>query len=306
MSYARRRIDIAFRIQGPNTIPGASGNTLVARGLRVQATISKPDATPPVAELRIYGLTLAAMNGLSTIGLPPQVYTGNTVAIMAGDDRGTSQVFSGHIMEAYAELNEAPDSTFVVRAQTGLMQRMAPVPPTSFNGSVDVATVMAQLASIAGYTFWNNGVQGVMLDSCYLRGTAQEQIEAVRAHADISANVDGNKLTIWPKTGSSTPPSQVVPRIAADTGMIGYPRFNAGMVSVDMEFNPSITQGGTIQVESVIKPASGQWIVLGLQHHIESETLDGAWLTHADCYNAKFYQGVLNGQRQASGERSDA
>ncbi|MGI4814259.1 MAG: baseplate hub protein, partial [Janthinobacterium lividum] len=169
MSFSRRRIDVSFRIAGPNSIPGATGNTLIAKGLRVHATISKPGMVPGIAQVRIYGLSLSAMNQLSTIGIVRQAANGNEITISAGDDNGTSVCFQGQINECYADLNESPDSPLVVHAQTGLLNQLAPAQATSYAGSVDAAQVLAYLASASSpiLQLENNGVAGIMLSNPY-------------------------------------------------------------------------------------------------------------------------------------------
>ena len=283
MSFARRRIDVSFRIAGPNGIPGATGNTLVASGLRVHATISKPGLVPGVAQVRIYGLPLSAMNQLSTIGMPRMSANGNEITIAAGDDRGTSVVFVGQINEAYADLNEAPNSPLVVHAQTGLLDQMRAVQPTSYKGSVDAVQVLAFLAQGASPALQleNNGVQGVMLANPYYPGTIGQQIEQVCRHGDIDFVIDGGVLAIWPRGGTR---SGVVPLVSADTGLIGYPRYSQAHIAIDCEFNAQISPGRQVEVRSIITPASGLWAVQSVTHQIESEVPDGAWLTHAECW----------------------
>ena len=170
--------------------------------------------------MQAYGLPLNLINQLTRAGLQ---YTGrfNQLTIAAGDaETGMSQIFSGNIIDSYPAFQGA-DSPFIMSATTTNLLQMTPVKPGTFPGTVDVATIMGQMAQQAGLKLENNGVD-VKLSNPYFPGTIIDQIYSCAKAANIYAYIDRvtGRLAIWPKTGSR---SGTVPVISPATGMIGYP-----------------------------------------------------------------------------------
>ena len=65
--------------------------------------------------------------------------------------------------------------------------------------------------------------------------------------------------------------------------MVGYPQHTANGISVQTLFYPQIANGTRIEVDSVLKPANGQWTVYNVGHEISAETPGGPWFTRVDC-----------------------
>lgn len=71
----------------------------------------------------------------------------------------------------------------------------------------------------------------------------------------------------------------IVPRIAADSGLIGYPTFDGVGVNFRTLFNPSVVFGGSILLVTDVQQAAGEWVVTSVAHHLESEKPGGAWFS---------------------------
>jgi hypothetical protein len=125
-----------------------------------------------------------------------------------------------------------------------------------------------------GKTFENNGVQ-VQLSNPYYSGSAREQALAVVRDAGIQWNgLDENKLAIWP-SGQSRGGS--IPVVDKTSGMENYPIFTSKGIQVTSLFNPSITFGGKIQVNSILDGANGQWVVYALTYNLDAKVPRGKW-----------------------------
>lgn len=279
MSLTKRRIDLTFRL-GEGSFGGDGSNTVKVTGLRCTASISKAGGVSMTAlQLRVYGLPLTLMNRLTTLGKQLTAGRNNTVTVEAGsDDTGMAVVFIGTIHQAWADLNSAPDAVFTVEAYTSLLDALRPLPPTSFNGSADVATILSGLAQQMGYAFENNGVS-VQLAYPYFPGTGRDQAMAAAHAANINILFDDSTLAIWPKNGKRGGAAVL---LSKDTGMVGYPTWTANGLVITSEFNPSITFGGTIHVQSIITPACGDWTVFKVDHDLESEMPGGKWFTRVE------------------------
>jgi hypothetical protein len=208
MAFTRKHLTATFQL-GRGSFGNSGFDTITVSGLRIDATIEKTAGVAfPSLEMSVYGLTLNLMNKLTTIGKQLTDQKNNLVTLNASEDGGPSTVvFIGNIYQAYAQFDGA-ESSLVITAVSAGVAAIAPVAPTSFKGSVDVALVMSHIAQASGHNFENDGVS-VKLSNPYFAGTAAQQMQLAAAAANINATIDLGTLAIWPKNGSrgGKPPS---------------------------------------------------------------------------------------------------
>lgn len=282
MTLARRHIDLKFQL-GQGSFGDGGFDTVEVTGLRVSATISKTGGVSLSSlNLRAYGLDLSTMNQLSTLGKPLIYGRKNIVSVTAGDDvTGMALIFSGIMQEAWVDAQGAPDVAFLVTAYTGQLDSLRPLPPSSFPGSADAATIVSGLATQMGYGFENSGVT-VQLANPYFPGTGRQQLETVARAGDFNFFVDDvtNVVAIWPRDGARDGAAILV---SPDTGLVGYPAHTQDGINVTTVFNPNIVYGRALKVESALIPSSGIWKPYAVTHDLESETPGGKWFTQAAC-----------------------
>jgi hypothetical protein len=290
-SYVQRKLDFTFKLQN-GTFTSTSSNSVTLSGLRASVTITRVGADSfNQAVGQIYGLTLDMMNDLSTMGKLIANNKRNEVAIYAGDDKsGMGLVFSGTMHDVWANLENAPDAKLEFAAQTGLPDLIAAVSPSSYQNGADVATIISGIAGQIGRTFENNGVS-VFLDNAYFPGTALQQIAEAAEAARILWEDDGHTIAIWPVDGTR---GGVIPLIGPDSGLIGYPKFTRGGVDIVSVFNPNVQLGGQVQVQSIIRGATGKWRVSDMVHTLQSQTPGGNWLTAIRLIDPVIWSGKQN------------
>ena len=275
--YAPRRIDLTFRL-GKGSF-GEDGSTqLTFKGLRVVAYIELATAPhPALARLRIYGLTLDHMNQLSRAGLSYKART-DLIQVDAGDDvTGLSTVFVGQIIDAYPDMRNQPDVSFYVYATPTNVAQLRPVTPTSFTGSTTTEPALKAIAVKGNWTLENTGVN-TALQTPYFQGTAWDQLLSCVRAANCFAHVDGitNILAVWPKDGARNSLNEII--VSPDTGMIGYPTFQATLVIVKRLYdNKTIQMGQVIQILSELTAANGRFTVITISYDLASELPQGPW-----------------------------
>lgn len=277
MSFARRLIEVTFQL-GEGAFGESGTNTVTLAGLRMTSKIVKAGGrSMGTASIRINGMTLSLMNQLSTLGQLVQLTRRNTIAIAAGDEGSTlGTVFVGTITNAWIDFQGAPDVAFQVEAHAGLIEALAPCPPSSFKGSADVAVILSGLATQMGLPFENNGVS-VILSNPVFNGSARDQALAAVEHAGIEWNgLDNGVLAIWPRGGAR---GSTAPLISPETGMVGYPAYTSKGILVRTLFNPSIGYGQKIVVQSSVQPACGEWNVYSLDHNLDTLQPNGQWFS---------------------------
>jgi hypothetical protein len=92
-------------------------------------------------------------------------------------------------------------------------------------------------------------------------------------------------LTIWPKGKAR---GGAIPLISPDTGMVGYPTLSARGIIVTTYFNPSISFGKNIKLQSSLELANGEWNVNSLVHTLEAEIPKGQWITRLEATDQNF------------------
>ncbi len=279
--FTKKRLELTITL-GTGAFGETVGDTVKLSGLRMSADIAMAGGeTMGALQLRVFGLTQAMMNRLTTIGYVATALLGkNTVSLAAGDDNGMAVIYEGAIMTAWADYASAPDVAFNVLAQAGAVDALKPVASISFKGSVDVAVIMSGLAKTMGLTFENQGVS-VSLSNPTYAGTAWAQMRACARQADIWATVDRGALIITPKQHAT---KGSIPVISAETGMVGYPSFSSRGLSVQTLFNPLIRMPGLVEVRSSIPLGGIIFRVSEVSHSLSSETPGGPWFTTVTGY----------------------
>lgn len=282
MAFEERTLQITFKI-GLGNFGLAGFDTLTVEGVRATARITNAGgAMKPSLDLIVYGLTLAQMNQLSTLGQRIDTQRRNVVLVLAGTVGGPlTNVFMGNITNAWIDAAGSPDVPLRVQAVTMGLESVQPVEPTSFAQEVAAEDVLAQLAQKIGWQFENNGVH-VMLPISYFPRSPREQILAVIQHAGIAWNGgEGGVLAIWPRGGARAGSNPIV---SPSTGMRGYPTFTQNGIKFQTLFNPDIRHGIRLQVkDSMFTNANGNWDVNRIDHSLSSQTPGGPWFSDVDC-----------------------
>jgi hypothetical protein len=273
MAFTQKLISVSLSLANGQFSGGGNSSTLT--GLRTSIRVKIPGgATMSQLEGAIFGMSLSDMNQLSTVGTQLNAQAQNTITVMAGDaDSGMALVYKGTLMAAYVDAQSMPQVAFRVSGSAGAYEAVKPVKPTSIQGAGDVAQVMSQLAGQMNLSFENNGVN-VKLSNIYLSGSARMQALTLAQHAGIEHLIDKGTLAIW-NPGQGRQSSSLM--ISPQTGMVGYPLFNQNMIIVKTLFDPTITYGGTMQVQSDLTPACGTWLINNVELALDSMVPHGQW-----------------------------
>lgn len=310
MTFVRRKISLAVQLgtatktNQPNTFVETGTDTVSIENARISVQIQNSGA--PVdcyAQVKAFGLAPSLMNQLSTLGLVYNIVPQNKITITAGDAGGSmSTVFSGTIFSAYGDYSAQPNIPFQFDCLSLAYDAVAPRPVSSYTGTTSVVTIMQGLARQMNLGFENNGVD-VQLSSPYYSGSPRQQADQCARDAGIKwAVINGNMLAIWPNGKYRSTPN--VPTISPATGLISSPAFTQQGVIIRTLFNPNISFGGLIRLESAVlqgvidaqtqknqqfkAPQNSQWAVNKLDHILEAETPGGQWMSIVHAYNPNY------------------
>jgi len=224
---------------------------------------------------RIYGMKQSDMSAITTYARRVGAFKPNIMRIYAIDGAQESLCFVGNIVTAWADYQGMPEVCLDIQAQAGAVDLLKSVPPRSFKGAIDVGTAMQQIAGSMGWAFENHGV-AVTLQNVYLANTGMQQARDLADMAGITMWADNNTIAIAPKGVAR---DTVKPLISAQTGLVGYPTFDGVTVVCKILYNPAVMQGGMVHIDTEVTRAAGDWLVLSINHELESERPGGQWFS---------------------------
>lgn len=279
MALVLRELKFIF-VLGEGEFGESGQNQLEISGLRATTDIIYSGGNGMgTIEAAIYGMSLSHMNQLSTLGMIYTQKRRNSLTVLAGDQvGGMATVYQGQIINAWPDMNGMPDVPFRVTGGAGLLDALAPAQTISIRGGADVATILSGLAVQMKLRFKNNGVS-VKMPNQYYAGSARSQAQAIVRDAGIEWNAGANgEMVIW-NAGQSRTEAAIL--VSKTTGMVGYPSYTSNGIMLRNVFNASMGLGSRIKVETTLKlyPASGEFVVYGLNHHLDCRVPRGRWFS---------------------------
>lgn len=276
MSFINRQIDVIFfdNNQGLE-------QSLTLKGHRCECTITNEVSTYAAARMhmRIFGMTMAAMNQYSSTGATLLMSNGNSygITVNAGDEGTThNQIFTGDIFSSYIDFTSVPEVSFVINAMVGVTAKAKVAPAKSWKGKVNVATAIQGIAKDMGFAFLNNDNLQVTLNDQVVGGSNIDQILTLAGHAKIPVTFENNTVSIWANESSR---DNTVINVSKGLGMVGYPSYWDAGFTVKTIFNPNIFGGRKVNLTSEIPAANGIFKVLGATHELSTLLPNGAWFT---------------------------
>ena len=261
----------------------SDSNTKVIEGLAVTVDVDKaglPDKNS--AKVVIYNMAMKDMEKLTFLAFRPLQKRKNKILIEAGNvGEKLGLVFKGDITSAYPDFNSGPDIPFEIEAMTAGWSYQIADSPTSIDGEQDVATLMEQFATEAGFGFVNNSVSATVQNTT-LTGSPVSKAQQLAQEVNIELLIDDETFTI--QTWDNPRGDAVL--LSASSGMIGYPSFTQDGVSARSFYNPKLRLGGQVKIQSVVPKASGYWKLTKLSHNLSAygaspmwqSSFDGIWL----------------------------
>ncbi len=300
--------DLLFQITlGTGSFGSSSANQISLQGFRATCEVDKAGGVQMnTLRAAIYGVSVDHMNSLTSLQWQPGTLSRNQIQVFAIDGSQQTLIFSGNVGNCWANYTQMPEVFLEIQAFAGLINQLTPVPPSSYQGTVDVATTMSQIVNLMNstggtqYTFENNLIQPITLRNPYLPGAAWDQALSLAHQAGIDIYLDDNVFAICTSLNPRNTPGQI-PQISATSGLVGYPTFGSDSrgpsINLTTLFNPAVVFGGQVSVVTNIQPAitnalttlppaqraDGIWIVNSIGHSLSSQKPDGPWFSRLSC-----------------------
>jgi hypothetical protein len=279
-SFQRRRLRITFRLASGTFLESGNPDTVTFEDYRASVEIDAPGGYEfSTLRLRLWGVNQFVMDRLTVINYQNLDFLRNSVQIDATDNDGQfTAIYLGEIYASQPDYTGAPDVPLVVEARSGLIGSLAPTAATSYPGAQKVSAIMSQLALELGVTLENNGVESTVTDM-YLAGSPLQKVQKLASASRIQYWFlpEQGLLAISPMSVARN--AEAVP-VNLNRGLVGWPTKTHVGVSYTTLFNPALSHGRKILLESDVPSCNGEWYNVSLSHRLDSEFPGGAWFTH--------------------------
>lgn len=311
-SFSKKSLRITFRVEDGSLGPKAEQDTLVLTGHRCQVDISNGgQSTGAQALISIEGMRRKDMDRLSMVGgfvtdthSTISRISSSTVKVEALDEQSApATIFFGQIMEGYADLQQAPNTTFRVKAYTNTIYSAQKILPLSYPGKIPAESVLSDICAQSGLRLQAHNFTGVFDQGYYSYGTTLDQIDKiVSAFQGSYVIADGTILRVWGKNYVKN--DSDLPEISPENGLIGYPQYSNIGVKFQTLFRSDITYWTPFSLQSSYVPAgwevdgqgknqagqqvglrpfyNGIWLATLINHSLSAEMPGGPWLTEIE------------------------
>jgi hypothetical protein len=260
---------------------GPNGTVYTWTQQRMQLHIVAGGKQFNTCDLLVYGLPKATMNALSRLYLTPMnVRPQDTVKVEVWNGSQYVPLFFGSIQWAAPKGSSMPNVPLLISSNAcTALQQTAP-PPYSASGTLKLTDVLTAVLTSAGFTLNAPAAfASYTITNPRASGSLQDQIKAILSnYPDIAWDISLQQL-ILRQVGATL--SGVDPiTIGPTTGMKGSPDYSTSGVTVATVFNPLITLGATITLDTVFTYATkAQWQVAAIEHILEPNVPNGRWDT---------------------------
>jgi hypothetical protein len=262
---------------GTSTFKSGGFNQITIQGLRASISIDKAGGVQmSTLRAKIWGVKESDMRACTTLQWKPLEKIRNTVEVFAIDGEIETLVFAGNIVNAWGDYQSIPDVFLHIQAQSAYFAQINPAQPLSYQGAMDAAEALRQIAEQMGLHMEVNGAKA-MLNDIYVANTLTEQAKEIAKAANFSLYIDDKTMAICPQYGARE--QSFIPDVSPQTGLVGYPTFDGIGVSFVTLYNPAIIFGGRVNVITDIPQAQGEWNVASMSHRLECEKPNGQWFS---------------------------
>lgn len=244
---------------------------------------------PSSANVVIYGLLESDINAYSRYSNPFEMFA-NSIEIYAGyalGDNGLPPlIYVGQIIMAGADLNN-PNRAFIIKSMTSVINQNTVSQPTNPKGQIALNDLFGSIvAQQQGLSYTPNNVTGFATSPVYT-GSVIEQLQQATADYSYQMKVLNNQVLIAPK---GQPFISQSASLNASNGMLGYPAVTEFGIDVRCRFNPSIQFGQSINIESRLNIANGNWWINGMSHVLQNQGAKWETLLHLNPFS--FFAGT--------------
>lgn len=288
--YRIQRAQVVVTVQRANAQGAVVPLTYTFEQHRMRIVVRQGGKQFGNARMQVFGVPLDTMNQIARLwleALTPQ--NTDTVAINVWNGEAFVPFFTGVITWTAVNAASMPQVYLDIEANAAMGGMNTAVSPYANAGPVSLKGTLETIAALAQLTVnYADSIGERQMVQVRATGTPVDQITAImNMYPDLSWYINLNqvvvRLALAPITGDPV-------RVAADTGMIGYPVYSTSGLQVSTLFDARIRPGLTLDVETDFDFVNRTvWVASVLAHTLDVNYPGGQWMTQiaANSFGAK-------------------
>lgn len=273
-----RRARVTVNVTRPNTSGEPTEQKYTFTDHRMRITVRQGGNQFGNVKVDIYGVPLDAMNQIARLwleSLTPQNSDKLTVDVWDGED--FIPFFQGVITWSAVDASGMPQVKLTVEANAAMALMNMSASPYSNAGPVKLQDTLTSIAALADFQLdYSETAPQYMLTDVRVTGAPLEQIRKIMAQfKDLTWFINLQRLVV---RKVNAPFSADAVRVAADTGLQGFPVYSTSGLQLVTVFNPRLRPGVALDVQTPFDFVNRtQWVTAVLQHQLDVNTPGGRW-----------------------------
>lgn len=278
--YQIRRAKVIVTVMRPDAQGTVVPTTYTFEQHRMRIQVRQGGKQFGNTHVQVFGVPLDTMNQIARLwleALTPQ--NTDTLAIDVWDGEGFVPFFSGVITWSAVNAAGMPQVFLDIEANAAMEGMNTTASPYANAGPVTLKDTLLAIAGTAKLSVdYDASAPEIQLVQQRVTGTPIEQItQIMNQFPNLTWFINLQRLTV---RAALAPLAATPIRVAADTGMIGYPVYSTSGIQVSTLFDPRIRPGLGLDIETEFDFVNRTtWVASVLAHSLDVNYPGGQWMT---------------------------
>lgn len=280
--YVERRARVAVKVTRPDNAGKQTVHSYTFEQHRMRLQLRQGGKQYGNAKVEIFGVPLSSMNQIARLWmetLTPQ--NDDTLAIDVWDGKDYVPLFQGVITWSAVDASGMPQVKLVIEANASMiLMNTTASPYASGTGPVALPDALTSILKPASFTLdYSEAAPRYMLTDVHVAGSPLEQVSTLLRHYDeLTWFCNLQRLIV---RRARAPFNEDAIRIAADTGLQGFPVYSSSGIQLSTVFNARLRPGAPldVQVTDFDFINRTKWVAAVVAHQLDVNFPSGQWTT---------------------------
>ena len=290
--FVERRARTIVKVMRPDNAGKQTQHSYTFEQHRQRISVRQGGKQYGNAKVEIFGVPLSSMNQIARLWmetLTPQ--NDDTLSIDVWDGKDFVPLFQGVITWSAVDASGMPQVKLVIEANASMiLMNTTASPYASGTGPVALPDALTNIIKPQGFSLdYSETAPRYPITDVHVSGSPLEQISTLMRHYDDLTWFCNLQRLIVRK--ARTPFNEDAIRIAADTGLQGYPVYSSSGLQLSTVFNARLRPGAPLDVHVTDFQFINKtkWVTAVIAHQLDVNYPSGQWTTAlaANSFGAK-------------------
>lgn len=290
--FVERRARTTVKVTRPDNAGKQTEHSYTFEQHRQRISLRQGGKQYGSAKVEIFGVPLSSMNQIARLWmetLTPQ--NTDSLSIDVWDGKDFVPLFQGVITWSAVDASGMPQVKLVIEANASMvLMNTTASPYASGTGPVALPDALTSIIQPQGFSLdYSDTATRYQLTDVHVTGSPLEQVSTLLRHYDeLTWFCNLQRLIV---RRSKAPFNEDAIRIAADTGLQGYPVYSSSGLQFSTVFNPRLRPGAPldVQVTDFDFINRTKWVAAVVAHQLDVNVPGGQWTSGiaANSFGAK-------------------